>query len=132
MLYTVPVMKGVYAVRASVLAVVLLLGCGDERPPGTAGNESSLVGGPCMNNSECAQRLCEDGSRFPGGMCTVSCGSSSQCPAGSSCGELNSGWVCLVSCRDTSECRQGYSCESVIEAGTNQASMLPVCIGPAS
>ena len=107
------------------------LGCGDGGPPGTAGNDSTLVGGPCMNDSECDQRLCEESGRFPGGTCTISCGNSGQCPQRSSCGELESGWVCLVNCLDTPECREGYVCEAVVEAGTNQGSMVSVCIGPA-
>jgi hypothetical protein len=84
-----------------------------------------------MNNSECEQGLCEDGSEFPGGTCTVSCGNAGNCPQGSSCGELDSGWVCLVNCGDTSDCRTDYLCEPVTEAGTNQTATVSVCIGPA-
>ncbi|MGB5351380.1 MAG: hypothetical protein WBN10_17370 [Polyangiales bacterium] len=123
-------MKSLFLVLA-LASTVLWLGCGDDRPPGTAGNDSSLVGGPCMNNSECEQGLCEDGSSFPGGTCTVSCGNSGNCPQDSSCGELDTGWVCLVDCRDTPDCRTDYLCEPVTEAGTNQTATVSVCIGPA-
>lgn len=118
-------------VPAVVLAAFLWPGCGDSSSQGTAGNDSSFVGGPCMNDSECDQRLCEDGFRFPGGTCTISCGNSGQCPAGSMCGELESGWVCLVRCQDTLDCRQGYVCEPIVEAATNQASSVSACLGPA-
>lgn len=84
-----------------------------------------------MNNSECDQGLCQDGFRFPGGICTVSCGSSSNCPQGSSCAELDTGWVCLVNCTDIPDCRTDYLCESVTQAGTNQTSNVSVCLGPA-
>ncbi len=124
-------MKSFVSVSA-LTAILLSGGCGDDRPPGTAGNDSSLVGGPCMNNSECDQGLCQDGSRFPGGTCALSCGNSGDCPQGSSCGELSSGWVCLVSCVSTPDCRTDYFCEPVTEAGTNQTSTLMLCIGSAS
>jgi hypothetical protein len=117
-----------------VLSLVLItmtfgLGCGDSRPSGTAGNDSSLVGGPCADNTDCDERLCEIGAPFPDGLCTISCGDSGQCPQGSSCGQLTTGWVCLVSCVSTADCRIGYSCEPVTEAGTNGASTVSVCIG---
>jgi hypothetical protein len=113
------------------LAVTFGVGCGDGRPPGTAGNDSSLVGGPCMNNTECDERLCQMGDRFPGGVCTISCGSSGHCPQRSSCAELSSGWICLVDCTTGTDCRTGWGCESVPEAGTN-GSLVSVCIGPES
>lgn len=114
---------------ALAAAFTLFVGCGEERPPGTAGNESTLVGGPCMNNSECDQGLCEMGPAFPGAMCTTSCGETNQCPSGSSCGELESGWVCLVDCMTDIDCRTQWSCQAVIEAGTNRQSTKTMCLG---
>jgi len=114
---------------ALLFAMMLSLGCGDSRPAGTAGNESSLVGGPCADNADCDERLCEIGVQFPDGLCTISCGESGQCPQASSCGELMSGWVCLVNCANTKDCRTDYSCEAVTEAGTNGGSTVTVCIG---
>lgn len=112
-----------------------VLACGDDgRPSGVAGNDSSLVGGPCMNGSECDLGLCEPTSplgegQFPGGMCSSSCGSTSNCPSNSSCAELEGGWVCVTNCTDTSDCREQYSCQRVVEAGTNENSMVSVCLG---
>ena len=108
------------------------MGCGDDRAPGTAGNDSSLVGGPCIDDLDCDQRLCESGDQFPDGICTVSCGESRHCPQGSSCAELTTGWVCLVNCVNTADCRTGYACEPVTEAGRNGGSTATVCIGASS
>ena len=124
-------MKSWFVSMMLLAALSLLLGCGDDRPPGTAGNDSTLVGGPCMNNSECDQGLCEMGPTFPGGMCTSSCGETNQCPSGSSCGELESGWVCLVDCMADTDCRTQWFCQPVIEAGTNMGSTKSLCLGSA-
>ena len=130
LIYRAPDMNVPYALRAILLALVLGSGCGDDgRPAGTAGNDSALVGGPCINDNDCEQRLCQSGSAFPGNVCTLSCGASNNCPSGSSCAELDRGWICLVDCMDTADCREQWSCESVTEAGTNGASMVSVCIG---
>ena len=105
----------------SIFSILLAFGvaCGDSRPPGMAGNDSTLVGGACMDNTDCDQRLCQAGARFPGNLCTISCGTSGNCPRGSSCGELPSGWICLVNCADNTDCRAEWVCDSVLEAGTN-------------
>jgi len=112
-----------------LITVTSWMGCGDSRPAGTAGNDSSLVGGPCVNNIDCDERLCEIANQFPDGVCTISCGESGHCPQGSSCAELTSGWVCLVNCVNTAECRTGYACQPVTEAGTDGGSTVTVCIG---
>ncbi len=128
-------MRFTFVPRALLLGLVLCYGCGDDgRPAGTAGNDSTLVGGPCMNNTECDNGLCQSGAAFPGSVCTLSCGGSNNCPSGSSCAELESGWICLVNCIATTDCREQWSCESIIEAGTNGDSTVSVCIGsvPAS
>ena len=125
-------MKFSFAPRALLLGLFLLSACGDDGgPAGTAGNDSTLVGGPCMSNTECDQGLCQSGDAFPGSICTLSCGGSNNCPSGSSCAELDRGWVCLVDCMDTADCREQWSCESLIEAGTNGGSTVSVCIGSA-
>ena len=125
-------MRSFFIFSAVVAGLLSLGGCGDDgRPPGTAGNDSALVGAACMGPTECEKRLCDTDFRFPGGVCTMSCGGSGNCPSGSSCAELESGWVCLVGCSATTVCREQWSCEPVIEAGTNGGSMVSVCIGPA-
>lgn len=108
--------------------------CGDDRPPGTAGNDSSLVGGPCADGLECDELLCQVGDRFPGGVCTISCGDSSMCPSGSSCAASSQGWICLVDCSTSEDCRTGWECEDVVEAPPPQSgespSLVSICIGP--
>jgi len=123
-------LRSLLTVAAALIAITPLTSCGDSRPSGTAGNDSSLVGGPCMENADCDDRLCQPGTRFPDGLCTISCGTSGQCPRASYCGELNTGWVCLVDCATSTDCRTGYVCEPVTEAGTNGGSSVTVCIGP--
>ncbi|KPK14716.1 MAG: hypothetical protein AMJ62_11925 [Myxococcales bacterium SG8_38] len=117
-----------------ILAFLSIAGCGDDRPPGMAGNESSLVGGPCAVRTECDELLCQMGNRFPGGVCTISCGDTSMCPRGSSCAASNQGWICLVDCATSEDCRTGWECEAVVEAPPPQSGESPnlvsVCIGP--
>jgi hypothetical protein len=126
-------MKTLFVFSALVAALLFLGACGDDgRPPGMAGNESTLVGGPCMNGSDCDKGLCEMRTSFPGGICTLSCGGSGDCPSGSSCAELDTGWVCLVDCTVATDCREQWTCQPVIEAGTDQGSMKTVCLGSAS
>jgi len=127
-------MRTLALVPALVIATLLGQSCGVERPAGTAGNESSLVGGTCLNNSECDQGLCQAGTAFPGGICTLSCGSSNDCPRASSCAEVATGtpmgWVCLVDCGSDGDCRTDYVCGSFTEAGTDGGSTVRVCVGP--
>ncbi len=118
------------AISISLLALLVTSGCGDDRPPGTAGNDSTLVGGPCEENLDCDEKLCQMGALFPDGICTISCPSSNLCPSGSSCAETGLGWLCLVDCEENSDCREGYSCEAMTEAGTSGGSTVLVCIAP--
>lgn len=132
LIYRPPAMKRLSLLPFVLLGLSFVWGCGDDgRPSGSAGNDSTLVGAPCMNNDSCDERLCQSGPSFPGGVCTLSCGSSNHCPSGSSCAQLESGWLCLVNCTATADCREQWSCESVIEAGTNDESMVSVCFTPA-
>jgi hypothetical protein len=113
-----------------LLALLVTSGCGDDHPPGTAGNDSTLVGGPCEDYRDCDERLCQMGSLFPDGINTLSCPISNLCPAGSSCAETTPGWLCLVDCEADSERCEGYACESMTEAGTSGGSTVLVCIAP--
>jgi len=116
----------------TLIATLSWMGCGDSRPAGTVGSDSSFVGGSCLDNIDCDERLCETNARLPDGICTISCGNSGHCPEGSSCAELTSGWVCLVNCVNSNDCRTGYACEPVTEAGTNGGLTVPLCIGSSS
>lgn len=83
-----------------------------------------------MNDSECDLLLCQTGSLFPGNVCTISCGSSSNCPAGSNCAETAIGWLCLVDCAGGQACRTDWVCDSLVEAGTDGQSFVDACVGP--
>ena len=111
-----------------------LSSCGDSgRPDGLASNDSSLVGGPCLNNSECDLLLCQGAPIAPGGTCTISCGSSNSCPSGSSCVVTTLGWLCLLDCVQTDDCRSNYECQQEELAPppeTGRGPTTSVCIGP--
>lgn len=114
----------------AAFALCLCAACGDDRVPGMAGNDSTLVGGPCSENDDCDQKLCETIPTFPGGLCTLSCGNDNDCPRGSSCAGLTSGWVCLVDCQTSSDCRVDWSCSSVPLPGNDVSGTVMACIGP--
>ncbi|MEM8607688.1 MAG: hypothetical protein AAGF92_11305 [Myxococcota bacterium] len=103
----------VFVSLSCLAALVVLASCGDGRFPGEAGNDSTLVGGPCMDGLDCDFLLCQMGSSFPGGICTLSCGNDNDCPSGSSCGGLETGWICLVDCSASDDCREQWTCETV-------------------
>lgn len=119
---------------ALLTGILIVASCGDDRPAGKAGNDSSLVGGTCMNRTECDELLCQTGPRFPGNVCTISCGNSGMCPQGSSCAALDQGWICLVSCATSEDCRTDWECLPVVEAppplSGESPTLVNVCIGP--
>lgn len=84
-------------------AAILLLGaCSDY-------NES-LVGGACRDDQDCDYD-CKEGKDFPGGMCTVSCRNTSDCPDDTVCWDKDGG-ICAPLCRDNYDCRETYECTS--------------------
>ena len=119
---------------ALLTGILIAASCGDDRPAGTAGNDSSLVGGTCMNGTECDELLCQTGPQFPGNVCTISCGDSGMCPQGSFCAALDRGWICLVRCGASEDCRTDWECLPVVEAppplSGESPTLVNVCIGP--
>lgn len=119
---------------ALLAALAFAWSCGEGRPSGVAGNDSSLVGGTCLNRTECDELLCQTGPRFPGNVCTISCGNSGMCPQGSSCAALDRGWICLVDCVASEDCRTGWECLPVVEAppplSDESPTLVNVCVGP--
>lgn len=97
-------------------------GCGDDG--GGVGNGGGLVGGACRDDRDCAER-CLRGGDFPGGTCSVWCGSDRDCPPGTYCIDKEGG-VCLLDCRDSRDCRGGYECSS--EGRRGGPGSVPVCI----
>ena len=116
------------------LFVVLVSGgCGEDRVGGVASNDSTLVGGPCFDRVNCDERLCQDfpSEDFPGGMCTLSCGTDNDCPSASACAGLLSGWVCLLVCEADVDCREQWSCQEVRRPGPLDADTgsFRACLG---
>lgn len=87
-----------------------------------AGALSEDVGGPCEADEECAdESVCEEGSLFPQGMCTLECETQSDCIPSTVCSEQG---VCLIRCFADSDCRTNYSCIDVKRIGGGAE---PVC-----
>lgn len=116
----------------SIAVLTVLSACGESRFPGMAGNDSTLVGGPCMAAGDCDFLLCQTGDAFPGGLCTLSCGTDNDCPSGSSCAGLITGWVCLVDCATTEDCREQWTCQTVTRpsSGEEEPGTFLGCLGP--
>jgi hypothetical protein len=95
--------------RKLLLPALLLIGsasCGDD-----VGPLGQTVGGPCVNHQDCAPgSVCLTDGDFPGGMCSIYCGSNNDCPAGAMCIDMKSG-ICLSSCTTYQDCRGGYECK---------------------
>jgi hypothetical protein len=78
---------------------------------GGAGPTNDAVGKPCKADTECVQR-CIGTSEFGGGMCTISCTESGDCPAGGVCLKEGGG-VCGVACGAATDCTDfgdGWTC----------------------
>lgn len=118
LIYRRGLMKGSFWVLAVLVGTLLAPACDDDaRPPGQAGSDSPFVGGTCGEATECEFLLCQNGPETPGGMCTLSCGTSQNCSAGSSCVRTSSGWLCFVDCTSDADCRTDqYRCQPVAEA----------------
>ena len=72
---------------------------------------SGVVGAACSNNDQCSSRCVTEG--FPGGMCTVECGSDAACPGGTACIDEKGG-ICEVLCSSNADCAGfggGWVCE---------------------
>jgi hypothetical protein len=107
------------------LALATAISCGEI----TTGPASRLVGGACTADGDCEQRCLADDSRFPGGLCTVACSKTADCPAGSACLSHNGG-VCAVACRASADCAafgRGYTCENDEQAAGGE---VLVCRAP--
>lgn len=89
------------------LVISLALGaCGDEN------YDPSIVGGECAVDGHCARgAVCLRGSDYPGGMCSVTCSSSAQCPDYAACIDTEGG-VCLVRCATNNDCPVGWKCKN--------------------
>lgn len=101
-------------------SMALFIACSDD-----VGLEGALVGGECRDDFDCDER-CVRGGDFPGGMCTIRCRDSRDCPRGTWCID-EAGGVCALSCRDDLDCRRGYECDDERLRGDRGREW--VCIG---
>jgi hypothetical protein len=94
--------KGANCMRGLLGSLLLLMAaagfaCGDK-----VGPNSGLVGGRCIVDGDCQGR-CLRGGDFPGGYCSVPCGTDRDCPEATACIDKEGG-VCLLQCRDRADC----------------------------
>ena len=114
-----------------VMLAATLGGCGNhsiltDGGPGALGE----IGAACSTNNNCALGLtCLPASTgFPDGYCSEQC-ATSNCPAGSVCGDLTGTGLgnnaCLASCLLDSDCRGGYVCCANLSHSCAPAAGLP-------
>ena len=104
-----------------VAIACLLAACNDS-------DVSRSLGARCDISDECDDRCLRPGPDYPGGMCTVSCYGSDDCPGGASCAD-DEGGVCLFRCGGDGDCKflgDGWLCRE--HAGSPDG-MVKVCRG---
>lgn len=82
----------------------------------------------CSSDKDCGGVCIEN---LPGGLCTLECTSSSDCPAGAVCADTEvQGGICLFECDNTDECVEavgsGYVCDTETEMPSGED--VRVCI----
>lgn len=83
--------------RSAVVAIVgALLACQHN-------DVSREVGARCGASSECDERCLAPSSDYPGGFCTLACGSRGDCPNDTTCADREGG-ICLFECTDDNSC----------------------------
>ncbi|MBA3462523.1 MAG: hypothetical protein H0T46_21370 [Deltaproteobacteria bacterium] len=88
------------------LAFIVLAGCGRD-----SGDIDSYIGNACARDSDCDERCYLNSGEFPGGFCSISCRSDSDCPSDTVCTDKEGG-VCMFLCRAV-DCRDlgpGWQC----------------------
>jgi hypothetical protein len=111
-------------IRIVLVALAVGFACGHHE----VGPNSSVVGGRCAQDSDCAHR-CATGDKFPGGFCTMSCLGDADCPHGALCVDRNNG-ICLVACNASQDCTAfgpTYKCDDHDRKGAPGKAL--VCIG---
>ncbi len=119
-------------------ALVLLAGCGDDKPGGMR-PQPGEVGSPCASEEECgpgqrcadqltggaAYSLIADPLPAPHGYCSAECSSHTDCGEHGVCfgrGLLGSGGECRRACQTNADCASGLECAS---AGGLSNPLLP-------
>ncbi len=100
-----------------ITSLALAAGCGGK------------IGDSCTTSKSCPE-MCQTGGGFPGGICTLECDSTDQCPEGWACISDSSG-ICMEVCTTEAECIETYNdlwtCEDrSLQSGSGNAL---VCYG---
>jgi len=109
--------------RALLAALVLSVGCGGS-------GVSREIGARCDSANDCDDRCLPPSNDYPGGLCTLDCQSSNECPDDARCVDKESG-VCLFTCNFTVDCEflgAQWECkEQNLRDDPNQK--VKVCLG---
>jgi hypothetical protein len=89
----------------------------------------ATMGARCTGRSDCAERCLEPSATYPGGMCTVGCGSDAECRSDAVC-IVALGSVCMYSCRDDDDCAFLGSVGGVAWTCQEPDAGKKVCLGP--
>jgi hypothetical protein len=93
------------AIAAASLFTVFSYACND------VGGDGLTVGGDCSSDLDC-NYMCVRGNDYPGGMCTLACASSSDCPSKTTCID-DEGGICAPECDGDGDCADygsGWKC----------------------
>lgn len=108
--------------RNLLLLLALVAGCGGS-------DVSRELGARCDDSSECDDKCLLPEDDWPGGLCTLSCDATDDCPTETVCIEEEGG-VCLYLCDAVEDCRflgQGWTCQTQPSRPSNEGVM--VCVG---
>jgi len=119
-------MRGHGVTRALLTAAILAIVAGCS----ASSDVSRELGARCDQQDECDDR-CLSGPPYPGGFCSATCDSDSDCPDEGACVDLDGG-VCLFDCVDAADCAflgSGWQCLPESARGAASGEVM-VCIGP--
>jgi hypothetical protein len=84
--------------RSATLAILGVLAAACQHS-----DVSRAIGARCNVAAECDDRCLPPGTDYPGGFCTISCASRTDCPDGTTCADRQGG-VCLFECASDLDC----------------------------
>lgn len=99
----------------AALSLAFAAGCSGVGPGGRT------IGAACSTDRDCTNRCVTGDRHYPGGICSLSCTSDAQCPAGSACID-DSGGICMATCQNNSDCSafgRGFLCDRENRVGAS-------------